>query len=203
MEAIFEILKIILPAIIAGMFTFFITKYTYDKNRPIDKLEIAYNRIYYPLYRMISDQNINNDINKVIDNSKIFFLKYDKYIDMSTKRLFESLCNCKNGAKKKSIYKNFQDNIYSRNSYLRRKLGYLESNFAQIYKYSMPATKSFFRITIELCIVYVSLISCSITMNGFNTIFNISVAILVVSLLCIISELIWCFLRFLYYIIRK
>lgn len=36
----------ILPAIIAGFFTFYITKYTYSKNQPLDKLEIAYNNIY-------------------------------------------------------------------------------------------------------------------------------------------------------------
>lgn len=38
-----EIMKIVLPTIVGGIFTFLITKYTYNKNVPLDKLEIAYN----------------------------------------------------------------------------------------------------------------------------------------------------------------
>ena len=47
MEIILNLFKVILPAITTGLFTFFITKYTYNRNRPIDKIEIAYDRIYY------------------------------------------------------------------------------------------------------------------------------------------------------------
>lgn len=203
MEIIFEILKVVLPAIITGLFTFFITKYTYSNNRPLDKMEIAYNRIYFPIYKIISDKNISNDINEVVDKCKIYFVKYDKYIDISTKRLFKTLCNCNKDAKKKSIYKNFKGNIYDRNSYLRRRLGYLEPNFVQLYKYTTPGAKSLFRITIGLCLLYATLILGGITMNISNIIFTASVVIFAVSLVWIICELLWCFLRFLYYKIRK
>jgi len=202
-ELTYEILKTILPAIIAGLFTFFITKYTYHKNRPIDKLEKAYNRIYYPLYRIISDKNINSNINYVINKSRIYFIKYDKYIDISTKRLFNSLCKTNKEAKRKSIYQSFKDNIYNRNSYLRRRLGYLEPSFVQLYKYSTPSTKSLFRITIEFCIIYITLILCNITMNRWDVIFNIAATIFAVFLIIIICEIIWCLLRFLYYKVRK
>lgn len=202
-EITYEMLKAMLPAIIAGLFTFFITKYTYYKNRPLDKLEKAYNRIYYPLYRIISDENINSNINYVINKSRIYFLKYDKYIDISTKRLFNSLCKTNNEAKRKSIYQSFKDNIYNRNSYLRRRLGYLEPSFVQLYKYSTPSTKSLFRITIEFCIIYIILILCSITMNRCNAIFNIAVIIFYIFLIMIICEIIWCLLRFLYYKVKK
>ena len=203
MNTLFEILKIVLPAITAGLFTFFITKYTYNKNRPLDKLEIAYNKIYYPLYRIISDKNINEDINIVISKSKIYFTKYNKYVDISTKRLYESLCQCTKEAKKKSIYTNLKTNIYDRNSYLRRRLGYLEPNIVQSYKYAMPIEKSLLRISIGLCMVYISIIAYSICMNNFDTISIIFVAIFTISLLWIICEILWCFLRFLYYKIRK
>lgn len=53
MENIFDVLKIILPAITTGLFTFLITKYTYNKNKPLDKMEKAYDEIYYPLYKII------------------------------------------------------------------------------------------------------------------------------------------------------
>lgn len=203
METIFEILKVILPAIIAGLFTFLITKYTYNKNRPLDKLEIAYNRVYYPIYRIISDKNTNNDIDNVINKIKTYFIKYDKYIDTSTKKLFELLCECKQEAKKKSIYQSFKDNICKKNSYLRNRLGYLESNFAQLYKYSTPSAKSFFRIIMELCVVYITIFLCGITVDKWDIIFTISLMIFLLAIIIIICEIIWCPLRFLYYKIRK
>lgn len=204
MGTISNILKIILPAITTGLFTFFITKYTYNNNKPLDKIEIAYNRVYYPIYKIIKDKNVNHDINTVINKSKIYFMKYDKYIDISTKKLFESLCECKKEAKKKSIYRNFRDNIYNRHSYLRRRLGYLEPSFAQIYKYSSPTTKSLFRINIEFCIIYLFLVLSTITMNLKNQVyFNITLSVFLVFLMIIIIEIIWCFLRFIYFKIRK
>ena len=203
METIFEILKVILPAIITSLFTFFITKYTYNNNRPLDKMEIAYNRIYFPIYKIISDKNMSDDIDEVIKRSKSYFTKYDKYIDVSTKRIFGNLCSCNKVAKKKSIYQSFKDNIYNRNSYLRIRLGYLEPNFIQLYKYATPGSKSLFRITIGLCLLYATLVLCGITMKISNMIFTASVAIFTVSLVWIICELLWCFLRFLYYKIRK
>jgi len=203
METLFEILKVILPAVITSLFTFFITKYTYNNNRPLDKIEIAYNRIYYPIYKIISDKNITNDINEVIKRCKLYFTRYEKYADISTKKLFKELCNCNKETKKKSIYHSFKDNIYNRNSYLRRRLGYLEPGFIQLYKYSTPTSKSLFRIFMELSVTYISLISCVVSMNKFNIIFNISISIFAILVLLIIVELIWCLLRFLYYKIRK
>lgn len=200
MENALEIFKIILPTIIAAISTFLITKYTYNKNKPLDKLEIAYNRVYYPILRIISNRKINNnDINEVIDKSKIYFVKYDKYIDTSTKRLFEALCNCQNITKKKTIYENFTNNINNRNSFLRRRLGYLEPNFAQIYKYSVPSTKSFFRIIIELVIIYITLILFSATEKISYRIYIVSFSIFLSFVTIIICELIWCILRAIFY----
>lgn len=201
MRTIYEILKIILPTIITGLFTFFITKYTYNKNTPLDKIEISYNRVYYPLHRIISDKSI--DINEAISKSKIYFTKYDKYVDISTKNLFKSLCECTKETKKKSIYQSFKNNIYNRNSYLRRRLGYLEPNLLQLYKYATSGAKSLFRITISFCIAYSTLVLCSIIINISNMVYNFFVCVFGVSLLWIIGEFIWCLLRFLYYKIRK
>lgn len=203
METIFEILKVILPAIITSLFTFFITKYTYNNNRPLDKMEIAYNRIYFPIYKIISDKNMSDDIDGVIKRSKSYFTKYDKYIDVSTKRIFGNLCSCNKVAKKKSIYQSFKDNIYNRNSYLRRRLGYLEPNFIQLYKYATPGAKSLFRIFMGVCVMYIALIACSIIMSVSNTIFTIFSTIFGFSFLWITCETLIYFLRFLYYKIRK
>lgn len=203
MKSIFEILKVILPAIITGIFTFFITKYTYNKNRPLDKLEIAYNRVYYPIYRLIATNN--NDINEIIQKSEIYLVKYDKYVDRSTKRLFIELCQCDKEAKKKSIFKNFKDNICNRSNYMRRRLGYLDPNFWQLYKSSNSNTKSLFRISIELCLLYIFIVLCGITqdIDAVNGVYIFSLTIFLCIIIIIVFEIVWCFLRTIYYKIRK
>ena len=54
MKSFIEILKTILPAIVTGIFTFIVTKYNYTKNIPLDKMETAYDKIYYPIYNSMS-----------------------------------------------------------------------------------------------------------------------------------------------------
>lgn len=200
-EIIIELLKGVLPAVIAGLFTFLVTKYTYNK-KSLDKLEITYNRFYYPVYKIVSTET---DITKVIDQSKIYFVKYDKYIDISTKKLFELLCDCDKETKKKHIWQSFKNNVYDKNSYLRRRLGYLEPNFFQMYKYSLPSTKSLFRITIEICIIYFSLMLYIVTenINGAGKICNASIIIFLISTFITLCECVLCFIRYIYYKIRK
>lgn len=196
---LFELIKVILPAIITGMITFLITKYSYNNNRPLDKLEIAYNRVYYPLYKLVTDKNIK-DIDFIITKANYSLNKYNKYVDRSTLRAFHYLCECNSEAKKKDAYENLKENIYNKNSYLRRRLGYLEPNFFQIYTYSSKAEKSTFRILLEIILIYiVTLVSDFFTDN------IPSVLIYFVSVLLIIMLIeIGCkFVRFIYYTIKK
>ena len=69
----------IIATIITGIFTFFITKYTYHKNAPLDKLEISYDRIYYPIYRLIRS---NKNVLEIVEKSELYLLKYNKYADV-------------------------------------------------------------------------------------------------------------------------
>lgn len=43
MKILLEIIKILLPAAVTGIFTFWTTKYAYSKDVPLQKMEIAYN----------------------------------------------------------------------------------------------------------------------------------------------------------------
>lgn len=199
METLFEIAKSILPAIITGIITFLITKYTYNNNRPLDKLEIAYNRIYYPLYKLIKNENIK-DIDFIIDKSKYYLNKYNKYADRSTLYAFHSLCGCNTEAKKKDAYKTFKDNIHNKNSYLRRRLGYLEPNFLQIWKYLSKSEKSTFRILVELLCIYLFVFISDFFTSKIQLVIIYIVSIF---LIVIIIELICKFIRVLYYTIRK
>ena len=124
MESFIEILKIILPTLITGIFTFIVTKYNYNKNVPLDNMKIAYNRIYYPLYKIINNNKKYNkkDFDDVINNISTYMNDYNiKFIDRST---YEAYIILKDNPNKYN-YNNFKNNIYDRNSYLRRRLGYL------------------------------------------------------------------------------
>lgn len=143
MESFIEILKIILPALITGIFTFIVTKYNYNKNVPLDNMKIAYNRIYYPLYKIINNNKEYNkeDLDDVINNISTYMNDYNiKYIDKSTHKSYIILKDNPN----KYNYNNFKNNIYDRNSYLRRRLGYLEPNFIQSVMYLSKDDKFIF-----------------------------------------------------------
>ncbi|MCM1440617.1 MAG: hypothetical protein NC131_15680 [Roseburia sp.] len=133
---ILDILKAIVPAIITSITAFLVAKYTYNKSTPLDKLEYAYNEVYYPIYKFIRDKNNYNNVYATRNALKIYFDAYEKYLDMSTIKAFNELYNCKTKTDEKSAYRNFTDNIYSMNTYLRKRLGYLEPNIFQLYKYS-------------------------------------------------------------------
>lgn len=191
MNIFIDILKTIVPAIISGVFTFIITKYSYNRKVPLDKMEIAYNRVYYPIYRIIYDNKKFNKmkIDTTIHTISFYLSKYNKYVDKSTISAFNTLCKYKD----KQSYKNFINNVYDKNSYLRRRLGYLEPNFIQIYKYLSESEKSTLRINIEVLIIYV----CAITINIVQSEFQIVLScIFIIIILVIIIEIIVKLIRF-------
>lgn len=200
MDALFEIAKDILPVIITGIITFLITKYTYNNNRPLDKLEIAYNRVYYPLYKLVNNQNNDNEIDTIIEKAKFYIDKYNKYIDKSTIRTFNSLCKCETITKKRDSFRIFKDNIYDKNSHLRRRLGYLEPSILQLYTYSSKSEKSTIRILLYLLLLDLCLSVIGITNNMVQLVCAWVAIILVI---IIIFELICNFIRFLYYRFKR
>lgn len=168
---ILEILKIILPAINAGICTFLVTKYSYDQNVPLEKFEIAYNRVYYPIYCITKDHC--NDHKLVIEKSEQYFLKYKKYVDRSTLHAFNNMKEYENtdlsSKEELRAFNKFKDNIHDKNSYLRKKLGYLEPNIFILCAYNTLAQNQLIRIFLEIFIVYIIVAITSITHILFNT----------------------------------
>lgn len=140
---LFEILKLIIPAILSCMATLFITNYSFRKNRPLENYKIAYNRVYYPIYRIIKETNTYMEIK--IEKINSYINKYEKYVDRSTIKSFNNLRRMPN----KASYQNFCDNIDKLCSVLRVNLGYLEPSFFRMYKYSPTEDKRFFRMMME------------------------------------------------------
>lgn len=164
MNILIEIVKIAAPSLVTGIFTFLITKYSYNRNIPLDKLEVSYNRVYYPIIRLI---NGRDDIDtEVLDKCETYFRKYEKYVDKSTLMAFRYL---KNNIKLKKAKTNFNNNIYAMDIKLRRRLGYPEPNIFNVYTYANPFDKRLLRVALEmifcdiLAIVYTLALPTSIT----------------------------------------
>lgn len=195
MEIIISILVEIIPTLLGGIITFFIAKYNYNKNRPLDKLETAYNRIYYPIYNLIKDNK--EDITLIIEKSKFYLDKYKKYADRSTLRAFNELYQNKTDKFDKSAYQNFISNIYNKNSYLRIRLGYLEPNMIQMYPYLSKSNRSSLRIFIEFCIFYILI--CLYNIFNGHVQENIFSLIVLIILIMIFEAIV----KFINYIIKK
>lgn len=195
MDIFMEITKEVVPVVITGIITFLITKYTYNKNVPLDKLEIAYNRIYYPVYQLLYNKNLQDVITN-ISKISFYFQKYNKYVDRATVKAFRLFVENKDT----NTFENFKTNIYNKNSFLRRRLGYLEPNFFQMYAYSSKNEKSVLRILIELIIIYIGFIVGSLTKNIIQIICTWTVIIVVIGF---IMELIILLFRSIWKIIRS
>lgn len=194
MDIFMETIKEVVPVVITGIITFLITKYTYNKNVPLDKLEIAYNRIYYPIYQLLYDKKLKDVITNIPQIS-FYFQKYNKYVDRATLKSFDVFCKYKD----KDTLQNFKNNIWNKNSYLRKRLGYLEPGFLQWFVYSSKTEKSTFRIFLEISFFYI----CAIIVNVLKDPTQTVVAL--IALICLIIIAIEClciFIRFIRYRIK-
>lgn len=153
-----EILKVVVPVIMTGIITFLVAIYNYNKNIPLDKLEIAYNRIYYPIYCLITS---DIDIPQIVKKCEWYLKKYRKYADRSTLKAFKYLDDNYNSWYGKKAYTNFKNNIDKMHTALRRKLGYLEPNVFNMYASSAPSEKRVVRLFLELSGIYLSAIIAS------------------------------------------
>lgn len=98
------------------------------------------------------------------------------------------------------LYKNFKNNIYYKNYYLRKNLGYLGSGVINLYNYSTPYKKSLYRLIIEFSTMYLSFIIFFISTEiENNLLYNASTYIFMISCFVVAFEIIWLFIKFIYY----
>lgn len=181
MEKMWEVITIVLPAILSGIITFLITKYTYNRDIPLDKMETSYNRVYYPIYKMLK-----NEQNKVLimDKVKIYLEKYDKYVDISTIKAFKYF---RDNVDDKKAYMNFESNIYNRHSFLRRRLGYLEPSIFSLYRYSSKKDKRVIRCGLYTLFAYLSIYT---NLINIEIIKKVSVVVFALCIMAFIVELV-------------
>ena len=97
----------------------------------------------------------------------------------------------------------FKNNVYNRNLYLRRRLGYLEPDLIQSYQYLGPYKKIFFRISIEVGLWNIFWVLAVIVMDLSDKLFTFMALLLVLIVIIIFLEIIGCVFRYLYFKIRK
>lgn len=156
-----EIITGSFPVIITGIYTFILTKYSFYKNVPLDKLEISYNRVYYPLYRMLRNtpyKNVNHV--KILNDSHFIFLKYDKYVSLSTRNVYENykemhIYHHHNNKEMKKYYLNYANNVLEYNIRLRNKLGYPHVSIIESYKYLPKTDKNIIDMGFLLTMIYI------------------------------------------------
>lgn len=75
---IMELLKVILPSLFTGVLSFLVARYTSNKNMPLDKLEITYNQVYFPIFRLISE---GKPLNEIKEKSEKYIRDNFKYVN--------------------------------------------------------------------------------------------------------------------------
>lgn len=186
-EQFIDFFMTITPTILTSVTGFLLGKYNYFQNRPLDKMEIAYDRVYYPIERIIGEKSIK--ISTVIDRTKIYFLKYEKYIDKSTLMVYKQLCKCKDEEEQQSIYDSFRNNIHNECIFLRKKLGYLQPGYLQIYLYLPTDIKKVMRLLLEFSICYFS--ACVFSVVKIDNIKMVCLVVFAVSLCAVLVEVIY------------
>jgi hypothetical protein len=152
-----NIISPLFPVLLTGLITFFITKYTQNRNIPLDKLEIAYDRVYYPISKIMKACPSENIDHEMLQNKmENILLKYDKYISQSTINTYNNyLIRYQSSDKKTNRYFSlFCSNILSYNSKYRFKLGYPQDNVIENYKYLEKRAKRAIKSVIGLLIGY-------------------------------------------------
>lgn len=187
------------PTLLTSVTAFLIGRYNNFQNRPLDKMELAYNRVYYPVYRIMREDSIK--ISTVIEKAKMYFCKYEKYIDRTTTMIYQQLCECKDIEEQKRIYSAFSDNIHNNCIYLRKKLGYLQPGYFRIYQYLPTKIKTLIRIVFEFIVCYFC--ACIFSFVKVEKIREICLVFFTIGLFAIFVELIFLLIQKMFDFIRK
>ena len=120
-----EIFGNIIVSIITASLTFIITRYEIFKKRPTNKLEISYNKFYYPALVWGEDLDFTyTAYDNYVSQIKVRIKAYDKYVTEETKKLFskleESLVDHKDTV---VAYEKFYKDIKRNNQKIRSEIG--------------------------------------------------------------------------------
>lgn len=154
--------------------TLLITRYTMRRNIPLGKLEISYNRIYYPILTLLDNDANQEDL---VNDLELRIKKYKKYFNLTTLRIYSDLqSTIKNKKSTKRIYKKLENDIYDTCYYLRGKLGYLNPGYYKAFLSLSFDKKLVVLALLDLLIIY---ILCFISFFPYDGIMELTSAFVV------------------------
>lgn len=136
MSALQEIISGIIIAVVTGTITFFITRYSYRNQTTIDKLEIAYNGFYYPVFQYIFEHPKLTEYGELIALCDILMKEHEKYLSLKTVEIYHLLKKANEKNDKANMihwYDAFEKNIKQSNNRLRYRIGYFQSEIYDSY----------------------------------------------------------------------
>lgn len=181
MEINIEIVKVLITIIGSSLTTFFITRYTMKRNVPLEKMEIAYNRIYYPIFVLLKTEAKKED---VIKDLAIRIKKYNKYCKLTTIRLYTEFKETMNDNKStKLVYQKLENDILDTSYYLRGKLGYLNPGFFESFMSFSLDKKLYLLSLLDLLAIYLLCLFSFIPIKGL---INITATLIIVLLVFLV-----------------
>lgn len=185
-----EIFGNIIVSIITASLTFIITRYEIYKKRPTDKLEISYNKFYYPA--LVWGEKLNftcTAYDNYVSQVKTRIKAYDKYVTGETKKLFskleESLIDHKDTV---AAYEKFYKDIKHNNQKLRSEIGYIEPNYIEKF-IAKSTTEKFSTVLPIIYIAYALFTYASVVYFGMNnrvTLYFVGIGAVILFILAII-----------------
>lgn len=155
-DTIFNIIKDLLPPIITGAITYLITKYAAGWRKPIDKIEIAYDRVYYPIFEFMKKAGSEKKYCDIVDFCNDKILEHKKYFSQRTIVLVKNFERSNENTKEEN-YDLLYNNIRDWNVSCRKILGYPEEEFGN-YRYLTNISKMILALMVGCSCVYISVI---------------------------------------------
>ncbi len=199
MDQFIKILIVLVPTLVSSITTFYITRYSCYKNRSLDKLEIAYNRIYYPIYRILNENKKAklDEYKEMMLKIQSYTNKYEKYFCTSTLTIIKRILTIKNKKFLPLDISILRNDVYKNCLSLRRELGYLQPNIITSFLAETTSGKILIITNFFGVLIYIIALLCIIVSPNLENEFFLVLILMIFSyfviiiLLCIKAALCW------------
>lgn len=110
-----SIINLVMPILLTGFITFLISRYSYNRSRPLNNYKFAYDNVYYPILVMMKKQDSFSERQFIAQIDYVLTKNY-KYIDRGTLLIFKQYKSAYYTKQRScKLREQFEDNIYRLN----------------------------------------------------------------------------------------
>lgn len=189
MSVLKDLILQIVPVLVTGFITFFITRYSCRNQTDTNKLEKAYNKFYYPVFQYVFKHPNLEEFEELIHLCEELIRKNEKYINIKTIEIYNSFKKANEQSNRENIrncYKVFERNIKQSNRRLRNRIGYFQPELVDSYSTWSEENQVCFWIIVLTILCYVLEIIHSVCPPEWSVSFVIEVFFLSVLLVLVI-----------------